>query len=246
MLFLSMYSGGEIQTGRLISSLDDVPRAAYYFFDVTPRQLLNIEGLGLAEGYRAKLGRFRYGPGVNKVDWALKEPIPWKADICKKAGAVHLGNSLEEINTSIRQVGMGKMFTSPYIILAQQSIFDPSRAPAGRHTAWAYCHVPNGTSEDVTDRIEDKIERYAPGFREVILARHSMSAQAMEIYNPNYVGGDINGGVQDIFQLYTRPIISLFPYRTSVKNIYICSSSTPPGGGVHGLCGYYAARDLCK
>jgi phytoene dehydrogenase-like protein len=239
-------SGGEIQTGRLISSLDDVPRAAYYFFDVTPRQLLNIEGLGLAEGYRAKLGRFRYGPGVNKVDWALKEPIPWKADICKKAGAVHLGNSLEEISTSIRQVSMGKMFTSPYIILAQQSIFDPSRAPAGRHTAWAYCHVPNGTSEDVTDRIEDKIERYAPGFREVILARHSMSAQAMEIYNPNYVGGDINGGVQDIFQLYTRPIISLFPYRTSVKNIYICSSSTPPGGGVHGLCGYYAARDLCK
>jgi phytoene dehydrogenase-like protein len=238
-------NGGRIQTNRLISSMDDAPKAAYYFFDVTPRQLLNIEGLGLAEGYRRKLGKFRYGPGVHKVDWALREPIPWKADICKKAGTVHLGNSFEEINASIRYVSMGKMFTAPYVVVAQQSIFDPSRAPTGMHTAWAYCHVPHGTSEDVTDRIEDTIERYAPGFREVILAKHSMTAHSMETYNPNYVGGDINGGVQDVFQLFTRPIVSLFPYRTSAKQIRICSSSTPPGGGVHGLCGYYAARDLC-
>jgi phytoene dehydrogenase-like protein len=239
-------NGGTIQTSRSISSLDDIPRAAYYFFDVTPRQLLDIEGLGLAEGYRKRLSRFRYGPGVHKVDWALKEPIPWKAEICRKAGTVHLGNSFEEISASISEVSMGRMFASPYVVLAQQSLFDPSRAPAGAHTAWAYCHVPHGTSEDATDHIENKIERYAPGFREVILAKHSMTARSMEMYNPNYVGGDINGGVQDAFQLYTRPIVSLSPYKTSANNIRICSSSTPPGGGVHGLCGYYAARDLCK
>jgi phytoene dehydrogenase-like protein len=236
--------GGEIQTGRSISSWDQLPKAKYYLFDVTPRQLLNMEGLDLSDHYRTKLGRFRYGPGVHKVDWALKEPIPWKADICRKAGTVHLGNSLEEISSSIHQVSRGEMPASPYVVLAQQSLFDPTRAPAGRHTAWAYCHVPQGTSEDVTWRIEEKIERYAPGFKEVILAKSAMTAKAMELYNPNYVGGDINGGVQDFFQLYTRPVISLSPYRTSAKNIYLCSSSTPPGGGVHGLCGYYAAKDL--
>jgi phytoene dehydrogenase-like protein len=237
--------GGEIRTGTPISSLHELPKAKYYFFDLTPRQLLNIEGLGLSEGYRKKLGRFRYGPGVHKVDWALREPIPWKADICKKACTVHLGNSFDEIDASIRDVSMGKMFMSPYIVLTQQSLFDPLRAPEGLHTAWAYCHVPQGTSADVTALIEDKVERYAPGFREVILARSHMSAREMEEHNPNYIGGDINGGAQDLFQLYTRPVVSLHPYRTSVKNVYICSSSTPPGGGVHGLCGYYAARDLC-
>ncbi len=238
--------GGEVATDRPVSSLNDLPRGEHYLFDVTPRQLLDIKGLNLSDGYRKRLARFRYGPGVHKVDWALKEPIPWKADICRKAGTVHLGNSLEEINASIRNANEGKISTSPYVVLAQQSLFDPSRTPAGMHTAWAYCHVPHGTSEDVTDRIEDQIERYAPGFREVVLARHAMTAHSMELHNPNYVGGDINGGVQDIFQLYTRPVVSLFPYRTSAKNIRICSSSTPPGGGVHGLCGYYAAEDLCK
>ena len=239
-------NGGEIVTGKTIFSLDDLPKANYYFFDVTPRQLLNITGLGLSGNYRRRLGRFRYGPGVYKVDWALNRPIPWKAEICRKAGTVHLGNSLEEIDASIRHANMGKIFSSPYVVLAQQSLFDPSRAPEGMHTAWAYCHVPHGSAEDVTNLIENRIEQYAPGFREAILAKSSMSPRAMELYNPNYVGGDINGGLQDLFQLYTRPIFSAFPYRTSVKNIYICSSSTPPGGGVHGLCGYYAARGLSR
>jgi phytoene dehydrogenase-like protein len=238
--------GGEIETGRLISSVHDLPKATYYLFDVTPRQLLQMKGLGLSESYRKKLAAFRYGSGVHKMDWALKEPIPWKAAICKKAGTVHLGNSLEEISASIRQTAQGKMPSSPYIVLAQQSLFDSSRAPAGRHTAWAYCHVPHGSASEAAALIEAKIERYAPGFREVILAGSSMSAAAMEQYNPNYVGGDINGGVQDIFQFYTRPVVSLTPYRTSEKHIFICSSSTPPGGGVHGLCGYFAARDLLQ
>lgn len=234
--------GGEMITGQHIASADDLPDAAAYFFDVTPRQLLDIHGLGLSDGYRRRLARFRYGPGVCKMDWALKEPIPWKAGICRKAGTVHLGESFGEIAASIREVASGEMSHSPYVILAQPTLFDPSRAPAGRHTAWAYCHVPHGSEADVSKLIEDKIERYAPGFREVILAKSVRPAAAMEAYNANYVGGDINGGLQDLSQLYTRPIASLNPYRTSVKNIYLCSSSTPPGGGVHGLCGYYATQ----
>jgi phytoene dehydrogenase-like protein len=238
--------GGEIVTGIPVSALEDMPQAAYYFFDVTPRQLLDMKGLGLSENYRQRLAGFRYGPGVYKMDWALKEPIPWKAEICKKAGTIHLGNSYEEIAASLCCVNKGEISKTPYVMLAQQSLFDPSRSTEGRHTAWGYCHVPHGSNADMADSIEKKIERYAPGFREVILARNTMSATVMEQYNPNYVGGDINGGVQDIFQLYTRPVISLNPYRTSQHNIFICSSSTPPGGGVHGLCGYYAARDLIK
>ncbi|MBN1546954.1 MAG: NAD(P)/FAD-dependent oxidoreductase [Syntrophaceae bacterium] len=239
-------SGGEIITGRPIAFASDLPKAASFFLDVTPRQLLHIKGLGLSDGYCKRLALFRYGPGVCKMDWALKEPIPWKSDVCRKAGTVHLGGSLEEIAASIRDVSAGKVSPSPYVILAQQSLFDPSRAPAGGHTAWAYCHVPHGSATDVSALIEDKIERYAPGFREVILAKSVLSAAAMEQYNANYVGGDINGGLQDLTQVYTRPIASLNPYRTSVKNIYLCSSSTPPGGGVHGLCGYYAAQSACK
>ena len=235
-------SGGEIITGKPVHSLEDMPQATYYFFDVTPRQLLDIRGLGLSEHYRQRLAGFRYGPGVYKMDWALREPIPWRADICRKAGTVHLGSSYEQIAASVLCVNKGELPEAPYVMLAQQSLFDPSRSPGGRHTAWGYCHVPHGSSADMADIIEKKIERYAPGFREVILARNTMSATAMERYNPNYVGGDINGGKQDIFQLYTRPIASLNPYRTSRRNIFICSSSTPPGGGVHGLCGYYAAR----
>lgn len=238
--------GGEIVTDRRIASMTDLPKAAAYFFDVTPRQLLHIEGLALSNTYRKRLARFRYGPGVYKMDWALKAPIPWKAHVCGKAGTVHLGGSLEEIAASIRDVSAGKVSSSPYIVLAQQSLLDPSRAPAGKHTAWAYCHVPHGSTADVSELIESKIERYAPGFREEILARNTLTAVAMEQYNANYVGGDINGGLQDLRQLYTRPIASLHPYRTSVKNIYLCSSSTPPGGGVHGLCGYYAVQDLCR
>jgi phytoene dehydrogenase-like protein len=238
--------GGEIVTDQRIASMADIPKASSYFFDITPRQLLQIEGLGLSEIYRSRLARFRYGPGVYKMDWALQAPIPWKAPVCSKAGTVHLGGSFEEISASIRDVHAGRVSSSPYIVLAQQSLLDPSRAPDGKHTAWAYCHVPHGSNADVSELMESKIERYAPGFREVILGRHTLTAAAMEQYNANYVGGDINGGLQDLRQLYTRPIASLRPYRTSVKNIYLCSSSTPPGGGVHGLCGYYATQDLCR
>ncbi|HEU18167.1 MAG TPA: NAD(P)/FAD-dependent oxidoreductase [Deltaproteobacteria bacterium] len=239
-------NGGEIITGKRIMSMKELPQARFYFFDLTPRQLLNIADLDLSPAYRNKLSRFRYGPGICKVDWALKEPIPWKAPVCRKAGTVHLGNSFEEIDASVRHAGMGHVHASPYIVLAQQSLFDPTRAPEGRHTAWAYCHVPHGSEENVADLMENKIERYAPGFREIIMAKSVMTAMDMERHNPNYVGGDINGGLQDIMQLYTRPVISAVPYRTSQKNIFICSSSTPPGGGVHGLCGYYAAQAVCR
>ncbi len=237
-------AGGEIRTGMTVRSLDDLPRAGCYFFDVTPRQLLAIEGLGLSEGYRRRLSRFRYGPGVCKADWALDGPIPWRAAACGKAGTVHLGGSLEEIGASIRDAHEGRKCRAPFVVLAQQSLFDPSRAPAGRHTAWAYCHVPNGSPEDVVELIEERIEYHAPGFRSRILARSSMSPAEMERCNPNYVGGDINGGLQDLRQLYSRPVLSRHPYRTSNGKVFICSSSTPPGGGVHGLCGHYAARGV--
>ena len=237
-------AGGEIRTGLEVRSVADLPRAERYLFDVTPRQLLAIEGLGLSEGYRAKLSRFRYGPGVCKVDWALSGPIPWEADACRRAGTVHLGGSLGEIAASVRDAHEGRVCRAPYVVLAQQSLFDPTRAPAGCHTAWAYCHVPHGSPADMTETIEERIERCAPGFLALILARSSMPAPAMERHNANYVGGDINGGVQDLRQLYSRPILSLSPYRTSNPKVYLCSSSTPPGGGVHGLCGHYAARAL--
>ena len=239
-------SGGEIVTGRRIAAAFQMPRAVFYFFDVTPRQLLDIDGLGLSDRYRRRLARFRYGPGVCKVDWALREPIPWTAEICRRAGTVHLGASLEEISASLRDVAAGATPSSPYVVLAQQSLFDPSRAPAGGHTAWAYCHAPHGSTADLSRIVEAKIERYAPGFRKAILAKHVLSAAAMEQYNANYVGGDINGGVQDLLQLYTRPVAALNPYRTSSPHIYLCSSSTPPGGGVHGLCGHFAAGSICE
>ncbi len=237
-------AGGEIRTGVEVRSTADLPRAERYVFDVTPRQLLAIEGLGLSEGYRAKLSRFRYGPGVCKADWALAGPIPWKADACRRAGTVHLGGSLEEIAAAIRDAHDGRACRTPYVVLAQQSLFDPTRAPAGKHTAWAYCHVPHGSPADMTEIIEEQIERHAPGFRALILARSSMPAAALERHNANCVGGDINGGLQDLRQLYSRPVLSLFPYRTSRRDVSLCSSSTPPGGGVHGLCGHYAARGL--
>lgn len=234
--------GGEIRTGMTVRALEDLPRAGCYFFDVTPRQLLAIEGLDLSEGYRRRLSRFRYGPGVCKADWALDGPIPWRAAACRKAGTVHLGGSLEEIDASIQDAHEGRKCRAPFVVLAQQSLFDPSRAPTGRHTVWAYCHAPHGSPEDVAGLIEERIEHYAPGFRSRILARSSMSPADMERCNPNYVGGDINGGLQDLRQLYSRPVLSPRPYRTSNGRIFICSSSTPPGGGVHGLCGHYAAR----
>lgn len=234
--------GGEIRTGMHISSLDELPPARAVLCDVTPRQLLQIAGHRLPVGYRRQLQRYRYGPGAFKVDWALDGPIPWRAPACARAATVHVGGTLAEIAASEREAWEGQPSERPFVLLAQQSLFDPTRAPPGKHVAWAYCHVPNGSSFDMTERIERQIERFAPGFRERILARSVLPPTALERYNANYIGGDINGGVQDLWQLFTRPTMRLVPYATPVQGLYICSSSTPPGGGVHGMCGYFAAR----
>jgi phytoene dehydrogenase-like protein len=224
--------------------LAELPPARAYVFDTAPKGLLKIAGDRFPAGYRRQLERFRYNPGVFKIDWALDGPIPWRAAACLQSATVHVGGTLEEIAKSERQVWQGRHPPHPYVIVAQQSLFDPSRAPTGKQVAWAYCHVPPGSTTDMTAAIERQVERFAPGFQDRILARATRNAPAMELYNPNYVGGDINGGVQDLFQHFTRPALSLTPYRTPVPGIYLCSSSTPPGGGVHGMCGYYAALTL--
>jgi phytoene dehydrogenase-like protein len=238
--------GGEIQTGWMVASIDELPPTRAILFDVTPRQMVNIAGQRLPEGYRRQLGSFRYGQGVFKIDYALSGPIPWKANECNRAATVHLGGTLEEIQTSERSVWRGQAADRPFVLVGQQSLFDSSRAPAGKHTAWVYCHAPANSMVDMTGRIEAQIERFAPGFRDLVLSRATHNGVEMERYNPNYVGGDINGGVQDIFQFFTRPVLSLDPYKTPARGIYICSSSTPPGGGVHGLCGYRAAITALK
>ncbi|UFH56834.1 NAD(P)/FAD-dependent oxidoreductase [Spirosoma sp. KNUC1025] len=234
--------GGTIETGRLVRSLKDIPSSKVVLFDVTPKQLLSIAGERFSSLYRTQLERYRYGMGVFKIDWALDGPIPFTAPECRQAGTVHIGGTFDEIVQAEQDTSTGKHPDKPFILLAQQSLFDSSRAPDGKQTAWAYCHVPNGSGLDRTEAIERQIERFAPGFRDRILARHTMNAVQMEAYNPNYIGGDINGGILDITQLYTRPVLSLSPYKTSAPGIFICSSSTPPGGGVHGMCGYHAAR----
>jgi phytoene dehydrogenase-like protein len=238
--------GGEIVTGRTIRSLDELPPARAVLCDVTPRQLIEIAGDKLPAGYRQKLTRYRHGPGVFKIDWALDGPVPWRAEAPRRAGTVHVGGTLEEIAAAERMVWEGVHPEKPYVLFVQQSLFDDTRAPAGKHTAWAYCHVPHGSDVDMTAAIENQIERFAPGFRDLILADSTYTAMEMQAYNPNYVGGDINGGVQDLRQLYTRPVARIVPYSTPVKGLYICSSSTPPGGGVHGMCGYHAARAALK
>lgn len=233
--------GGKVQTGVKIDDLSAI-KAPFIFCDVTPRQLLEM-GKNLLPGvYSRRLASFRYGPGVFKLDWALKEPIPWKARECLKAGTVHIGGTLEEIAYAERQVWENKHPEKPFIILSQPSLFDKTRAPAGFHTVWGYCHVPNGSNRDMTDQIENQIERFAPGFKDCIIGRSRLTSSDLQRYNPNYIGGDINGGVQDIFQLFTRPVAKIVPYSTPVKGLYLCSSSTPPGGGVHGMCGYHAAN----
>ncbi len=233
--------GGKIVTGVEVTSLEMLPSARSYLFDVTPRQLVRIAGNHLPAGYQYQLQRYRYGPGAFKLDYALDGPIPWKAQQCTQAGTVHLGGTFAEIAESEWAATHGANPEKPYVLIAQQSLFDPTRVPEGKQTAWAYCHVPNGTTFDMTERIEAQIERFAPGFRDRILARHIMTPQDFEHYNANYIGGDINGGVQDFRQLFTRPTIRISPYTTPNRRIYLCSSSTPPGGGVHGMCGYYAA-----
>lgn len=234
--------GGVIETSTYITSLDQLPAARALLLDISPRQLLQLGGHRWSGLYRRQLERYRYGMGVFKVDWALAEPIPFLARGCREAGTVHLGGTLEEIAESEKRAIAGHPAERPFVLLTQQSLFDPLRAPEGRHTGWAYCHVPNGSREDMTEIIESQVERFAPGFRERILARHTMDTAALEAYNPNYIGGDINGGDFDIGQLFTRPALRRSPYRTSARGIYLCSASTPPGGGVHGMCGFYAAR----
>jgi len=235
--------GGAIFTSAPIVSLDELPPARAILCDITPRQLLRLAEHRLPAGYAAALRRYRYGPGSFKVDYALDAPVPWADPACLRAGTVHVGGTLEEIAAGERAVARGQIPERPLVLAVQQSLFDPTRAPQGKHTLWAYCHVPNGSAEDMTARIEAQIERFAPGFRERVLARHVSGPADLERYNPNYVGGDINGGLQDFAQLFTRPTLSLDPYRTPVAGLYLCSSSTPPGGGVHGMCGYWAARD---
>ncbi len=238
--FLSL--GGEIITGAEVKSIDALPPARVILCDITPRQLLRIAGDYLPNSYQWQLKRYRYGPGIFKIDYALDEPIPWKAQECLRAGTVHVGGIFSDVAASERAVANGEHPEKPFLLVGQQSLFDPERAPEGEHTAWVYCHVPNGSTFDMTERIESQIERFAPGFRDLILAKSTMHALEVEHYNANYIGGDINGGVQDLWQFFTRPTIRFEPYTTPAKNIFICSSSTPPGGGVHGLCGYFAAQ----
>ena len=238
--------GGEIQTGRWVESLDEIAGAATTLLDVTPRQLLRLAGDRLPDRYARRLARYRYGPGVFKLDWALDGPIPWRAAEASRAGTVHLGGTLAEIAASEEAVSRSDHPARPFVLLVQPSMFDPTRAPAGKHTAWAYCHVPNGSSRDMTAVIEAQVERFAPGFKDLIAARSAMDSAEVERRNPNYVGGDINGGVQDLRQLFTRPVARPVPYSTPLDGLYICSSSTPPGGGVHGMCGYFAARSALR
>jgi phytoene dehydrogenase-like protein len=238
--------GGEIVTHRRVESIGELPPARAVLLDVTPRQVLAVAGARLPEGYRRALSSYRYGPGVFKLDIALDGPIPWRAKECAQAGTVHLGGTLEEIAASERAMWRGDPPERPYVLLAQQSLFDPTRAPAGKHTVWAYCHVPNGSTFDMTERIESQIERFAPGFRNRIIARSALGPADLECRNANHIGGDINGGAQDIRQLFTRPVPRLDPYSTPAPGIYICSSSTPPGGGVHGMCGYHAAQSALR
>lgn len=238
--------GGQIQTNTYIHSLQQLPSAHAVLFDVSPKQLLEIAGHKFSSLYKWQLERYRYGMGVFKVDWALNGQIPFKAEDCKKAGTIHIGNTIQEITQAEKQTWRGQRAEKPFVLLAQQSVFDPSRAPKGKHTAWAYCHVPNGSKVDMTMAVENQIERFAPGFKDLILAKHTMSPAQMQEYNPNYIGGDINGGLLDIGQLFTRPALRWSPYKTSAKGIYLCSASTPPGGGVHGMCGYNAAKRVLK
>jgi phytoene dehydrogenase-like protein len=234
--------GAEIETGRRVGSIAELGTARPVLLDVTPRGFLELAGDRFPVRYRRELERYRYGPGVFKLDWALDGPIPWRAEACGRAATVHLVATLEEIAASEAAAFRGEIAERPYVLLAQQSLFDPTRAPAGRHTAWAYCHVPNGSTVDMTERIEAQIERFAPGFKERILARSALGPAAIESHNENYVGGDINGGAATLRQLFTRPVARISPYTTPLPSVFLCSSSTPPGGGVHGMCGYHAAQ----
>jgi phytoene dehydrogenase-like protein len=238
--------GGRVETGRLVTGLHELPPARVTLFDTSPRQLLDIAGDRLPPRYRRRLRRFRHGPGTFKVDYALTGPVPWTAAECRRAGTVHLGGTLAEVAAAEKDVSLGRHPERPFVLVAQQSVVDPARAPSGQHTLWAYCHVPAGSSVDMAPSIEAQIERFAPGFGELVLARHAIGPADLEAYNPNNVGGDISGGATDGLQLLFRPTVSVNPYRTPAKDLFLCSSSTPPGAGVHGMCGYWAAQDALR
>lgn len=235
--------GGEVATGAWVRSLHDLPPAPAVLLDVTPRALVGMAGPRLPTRYRRALSRFRYGPGVCKVDFALSGPVPWAAEACRRAGTLHLGGTFEEIARSEAEVAAGRHPGSPYVLAVQPGVVDRSRAPEGGHTLWSYCHVPAGSAVDMAEAVTDQIERFAPGFRDLVLARHVLTAEAEEAHNPNYVGGDIASGAQTLRQTLGRPTLRWNPYRTPVSGLYLCSSSTPPGPGVHGRCGELAA--LC-
>lgn len=238
--------GGTIVTDATIESLDELSQHRLVLLDVGPKQFVQMAGRHLSDKSRRRFEAFRYGPGVYKIDWALSDPIPWKARECREAATVHVCGSWQEVVESEKCVWEGRCSSSPFVLVSQPSLFDPTRAPSKRHTAWAYCHVPHGSDADYRDVIEASIERMASGFKECILAAHVRKASEQESYNANLVGGDITGGVQDLYQLFTRPIVQRIPYRTPIKGVYLCSASTPPGGGVHGMCGFWAAHYALK
>ncbi|HET7755017.1 MAG TPA: NAD(P)/FAD-dependent oxidoreductase [Anaeromyxobacteraceae bacterium] len=239
-------SGGEIVTGARVTSLDELRGARAVLLDVGPRQLLALAGARLPPGYRHALARFRYGPGAFKVDYALSAPIPWRASECGRAGTVHLGGTLPEIAAAERETAAGHMPARPFVLVSEPTSFDPSRAPAGRHVAWAYCHVPHGFAGDATSALEHQIERFAPGFRDVVLARSVRSPADLERENVNLVGGDIGGGATSLRQIVFRPVVRVNPWSTPIPGLYLCSASTPPGAGVHGMCGYFAATTALR
>ncbi len=236
--------GVEFVTGHRVDAVSDLPPARAILLDVTPRQMLAMTGDRLPPRYRRQLEGFRYGPGVYKIDWALDGPIPWSDPSTARAATVHLGGTYREIVASEDAVGRGRHAEAPFVLLVQPTLADPSRAPEGKHVAWAYCHVPNGSTVDMTAAIEAQVERFAPGFRDIVLARATKDSVAMEAWDANYVGGDINGGIGDWRQLLFRPVVRWNPYTTPDPAIFLCSSSTPPGGGVHGMSGRHAAREV--
>jgi phytoene dehydrogenase-like protein len=238
--------GGSITTGTWVQRLEDLPPARAVLLDVTPRQLLGLSGGRLPAGFRRAMRRFRYGPGVCKVDWALDGPVPWQAAACREAATVHVGGTLAEVARSEAEVTAGRHPEQPFCLVAQPGVVDPGRAPAGKHTLWGYCHVPSGSGTDMADRIEAQIERFAPGFRDLILARSVKTAADMERYNPGYPGGDITAGAATLRQTFGRPTLRWNPYRTPLPGVYLCSAATPPGGGVHGMCGLHAARTALR
>ncbi len=238
--------GGRVETGRWVHRVEELPPAGAVLLDVTPRQLARLAAGRLPAGYLRALRRFRYGPGVCKVDWALAGPVPWAAAACRETVTLHLGGTLAEVAASEAEVAAGRHPDRPYCLVAQPGVADPGRAPAGGHVLWGYCHVPSGSTVDMSARIEAQIERFAPGFRDLVLARSVRTAADLAAYDPNYVGGDINSGAGTLTQTLLRPVPRWNPYRTPARGLYLCSASTPPGGGVHGMCGYWAARTALR